>query len=74
MAKNLSPEHLRYKKIADGLRTGDIEEMPENMGEHDEAKAAYLSTLPKSPPTAPGWWNLPVAIACWEGDAKDLRA
>lgn len=76
MAKisELFPE---YARLADGLRTGAISSTPDNEAAHDreQAKAiAHMSAqLPKVTLSQNGWATVPVAAACWSGDALDLE-
>ena len=39
-----------------------------------KAEAVFRSFEQPQVHTKEGWYNLPIAKACWEGDARDLRA
>lgn len=73
----ISELYPEYAKLADGLRTGIVPETPENRSAHDRELAnmcAHRSThAPKAPLSQNGWATLPVAAACWAGDALDIE-
>jgi hypothetical protein len=58
----------QYKAAADRIRTGR-----ERAGDSAVCDAWDKQPVPKQDTTrgARGWWDRPVARACWEGDAKD---
>jgi hypothetical protein len=76
MAKisELFPE---YARLADGLRTGAIPSTPENEAAHDREQAKAIThkggQLPKVTLRQNGWATVPVAAACWSGDALDVE-
>lgn len=61
-----------YAKTSKRIRQGD--DSPETIAENRKAEAAYNLFLPKQQPVGENWWNLPIAKACWEGDARALGA
>jgi hypothetical protein len=67
-----------YRESADAVRCGD--ESPEALLRLEKAEAALREerkaqrALQPAAATKPGWWNLPVAASCWEGDARDTGA
>ena len=62
-----------YCGAADAVRCGDGS--PEAHARLEKAEAALAAERARqpAPEQKPGWWNLPVAAACWSGDAADLR-
>jgi hypothetical protein len=69
-----------YREAADAVRCADVV-TPEMEARYDAAKAAYdahrvpiVQAETVAQPEGAGWWNLPIARSCWEGDARDTDA
>lgn len=73
MAK-ISESYPEYIRLADGLRTGAIPPTPENEAAHDREWANVCAhnslNVPKVTLNQNGWATVPVAAACWSGDAE----
>ena len=71
--KNSNPWWIELCAAQDAIRLGD--ESPEALARCEAAEAAFKAAKDAEPKAeyAAGWWNLPVAGACFEADARDIE-
>lgn len=64
-----------YLAAADAVRSALPGDDARHESRYQAAKAAYDAAFPKAPPIqCRGWYDLPIARAMWEGDARDRGA
>ncbi len=68
-----NPLWIELCAAQDAIRLGD--ESPAALARCDAAESAYKAAQDKEPKAdhLSGWWNLPVARACFEADAHDIE-